>query len=214
MWRSSSWSWRSWRAWIGVVSRASVPSGSGRSVSGLQLRAGRQSRPESVASASSDPERPGSVRSAGDQLDPGRRSSSPATSARARSTSAVTVSSLGVVSRPGRAAGAGRDDELRALGRLDDQGPRRDQAGDLGVAELLQQAEDIAIDRLAPDVVAIVEVAADADGVDPRVEGRGVERDRASFAVAEDADLRLSGPRSGAGSRGRPAPAPSGPRSR
>ena len=45
-----------------------------------------------------------------------------------------------------------------------------DQAGELGVAELLEQAKDVAIDRLPPDVVAVVEVAADADGVDPRVE--------------------------------------------
>ena len=67
-------------------------------------------------------------------------------------------------------------------------GPRRDQAGQLGVAELLEQAEDVAVDRLVPDVVAVVEVAADADGVDPRVERRGVQRDRAPLAVADDAD--------------------------
>ena len=63
--------------------------------------------------------------------------------------------------------------------------------GQLGVAELVEQAEDVAVDRLGPDRVAVVEVAADAGGVDPRVERRGVERDRASFAIAEDADPGL-----------------------
>src|SRR5207302_4649215 len=84
-----------------------------------------------------------------------------------------------------------RDDKLRSLGGFDDQGPRRDERGDLGVAELLEQAEDVAIDRLAPDVIAVVEVAADADRVDPRVERRGVEGDGAAFTVAEDADAEL-----------------------
>ena len=49
-----------------------------------------------------------------------------------------------------------------APGRLDPERPWRDQRGDLGVAELLQEAEDVAIDRLSPDVVAVIEVAADA----------------------------------------------------
>ncbi len=87
------------------------------------------------------------------------------------------------------AAGAGWDDELGAFGRLDDQRARGDQAGDFGVAKLFQQAEDVAIDGLAPEIVAVVEITAHADGVDARIEGGRVEGDRAPFAVTEDADL-------------------------
>ena len=49
------------------------------------------------------------------------------------------------------AAGPRRDVDLRALRGLDDQRPRGDQARQLGVAELLEQAEDVAVDRLLPD---------------------------------------------------------------
>ena len=112
-------------------------------------------------------------------------------------------------------AGPRRDDELGPLGRLDDQGPRHDERGDLGVAELLQQSEDIAIDRLAPDVVAVVEVTADADGLDPRVERRGVERDRPSLRRSRRS-LRAAPARVPGAPvpMHRPARAPSGPRSR
>ena len=93
-----------------------------------------------------------------------------------------------------RTAGLPADDDFRALGRLDDQRSRRDERGDLGIAELLQEAEDIAIDRLPPDVVAIVEIAADADGVDPRIERRRVKRNRSPFAVPENTDLVFAAP--------------------
>ena len=87
----------------------------------------------------------------------------PSSSCRARSTSRRTSSSFGVASRPGAAARARRHDHLRPRGRLDDQRPRRDHGGQLRVAELLQQAEHVAVDRLLPDVLPRVEVAADAD---------------------------------------------------
>ena len=67
----------------------------------------------------------------------------------------------------------------------------RDQGGQLGIAELIKQAKDVAVDGLGPDRIAIVEVAAHAGRVDPRVECGGVERDTAPFAIAEDADTGL-----------------------
>ena len=62
------------------------------------------------------------------------------------------------------------------MGGLNDQCSRRHERTNLSIAELLQKAEDIAIDRLPPDIVAVVEIAADADSVDARVERRRVER--------------------------------------
>ena len=193
MWRSSSWSCRACRTRPASTSRATI-FGSGRSAAvagpaGSSRAAGSMAR-RSFSSASSVPNGPvpsgplatSSIRGAG---------SSPADSVRARSTSAVDGLERGRRQSSRRAAGPRRDDELGPPGRLDDQGPRRDQRGDLGVAELLQQPEDVPIDRLSPDVVAVVEVAADADGLDPRVERRGIQRDRPSLAVAEDPDAQL-----------------------
>ena len=47
----------------------------------------------------------------------------------------------------------------RCRGRISD--------GDLGIAEPLEQAPDVAIDRLLPDALAAIEVAADQRAVDP-----------------------------------------------
>ena len=74
---------------------------------------------------------------------------------------------------------------------LDHQPARGDQRGDLGVAELAEQAPDVAVDRLGPDPLPRAEVAADQGRVDPRVRGRGVEGDQPALAVTGDADLRL-----------------------
>jgi len=69
----------------------------------------------------------------------------------------------------------GRIDELGASGRLDDdERSGRDQGRQFGVAELVEQAEDVAVDRLGPDRIAIVELAAHAGRIDPQVECRGV----------------------------------------
>ena len=61
----------------------------------------------------------------------------------------------------------------------------------LRVAELLQQAEHVAVDRLLPDAVPVPEVAADANGLDPRVERPGIQRQHPALAVADDANLRI-----------------------
>ena len=127
----------------------------------------------------------------------GRGIGSPPTSAAARSNSACTVATLGVTSRPAprrrmaAVARLRRTGNLRRAARLDDQCPRRHQAGQLGVAKLIEQAKHVAIDRLLPHVLPRVEVAAHQRRVDPRVERRGIQRQQAAFAVADHADRPL-----------------------
>ena len=81
--------------------------------------------------------------------------------------------------QPRRARRPCRATRLRARARLDDQCPRGDHGGQFRVAELLQQPEHVAVDRLLPDVLPRVEVAAHADRVDPRVQRTGVQGQQA-----------------------------------
>src|SRR5262249_30955861 len=60
----------------------------------------------------------------------------------------------------------------------------------LRVAELGEQAPDVAVDRLGPDALPGAEVAADQRRVDPLVRGRGVEGDQAPLTVAGHTELR------------------------
>src|SRR5207247_1304623 len=46
----------------------------------------------------------------------------------------------------------------------------------------------VAIDRLRPNSLARIEIAADQSGVDTRVECRGVKGNQAAFGVASDAN--------------------------
>ena len=48
-------------------------------------------------------------------------------------------------------------------GGLDDQAARADHAGQFGIAKLLQQAEHIAVNRLFPKAIAILEITAHTD---------------------------------------------------
>ncbi len=210
LWRSSSWSWRAWRALKSAVS-CHRRAGSGRSSTAWRVsRRGSSSRQkvsEAPRRSRTGRFRPGPLvtssivgrASAGhelacpfdlglDRLEPGCRQPP------------------GAPPVPGGMTNSGplAASTIRVRGAI--------KRGDLGVAELFQQAEDVAIDGLAPDVVAVVEIAADADGVDPRVERRRVKGDRAAFAVAEDADAGLAV--AAARSANRPGRAPSGPRSR
>ena len=91
-------------------------------------------------------------------------------------------------SRAGAArAGGGWSGDAWVGASFDDQ-VACDKCGDLGVAEFAQQAEDIAVDRFAPQRLAALEVAADSGGGDTLVERGGVERQQAAFAIAADAD--------------------------
>ena len=118
---------------------------------------------------------------------------------RARSTSVRTESSAGVLMAPaGRGASALRVSGRRAghLGGsagLHDQGAWRDHAGEFRVAEFPQQAPNVAIDRLLPDILARLKIAADQRGLDARVEASRIESQQTAFAVTRDADRdRLS----------------------
>src|SRR5262245_4744409 len=70
----------------------------------------------------------------------------------------------------GAAAVARRDGHLGTPRVLDEYRPGRNEAGDLGVAELFEQPEHVAVDRLFPEPFALCEIATHARGVDPRVE--------------------------------------------
>mgnify|MGYP006915994082 CR=1 FL=1 len=78
--------------------------------------------------------------------------------------------------------------------RLDDESPRGDHGGHLGVAELTQKTEEVAVDRFAPCGLAGAESTADADGADAFVEGGSVEGEAAAFSVAAYTEGRVSLP--------------------
>ncbi len=69
--------------------------------------------------------------------------------------------------------------------------PRRNQAGNLGVAEFFQQPKDVPIGRPLPEIIPIVEVAAHTDRVDTGIQSTRVQGQQAPFAPSQDADLRV-----------------------
>src|SRR5205807_8192863 len=74
---------------------------------------------------------------------------------------------------------------------LDDQRPGRDEARQLGIAELGQVAEHVAVDRLLPQVLARLEVTAHARDGNARIEGGGIQRQQTAFAVADHSEIAL-----------------------
>ena len=83
---------------------------------------------------------------------------------------------------------AGRNLQSRPRAGFHDERPRHDQRGQLGIAEFTEQPEHVAVDRLLPDILPAVEIAADAGDVDPRIDRGGVQCEQPSFAVTDDAD--------------------------
>ncbi len=70
-----------------------------------------------------------------------------------------------------------------------DQSAGRDERSDLGVAELAEQAPDVAVDRFRPDRLSRTEIAAHHCRRDPRIDGRRIERHQSPLAVTRHADL-------------------------
>ena len=66
--------------------------------------------------------------------------------------------------------------DLRHAAVLDDQSARNDERCQFSVAKFVQQAENVAVNRLAPNALARSKVAAHAGDVDARVECGCVER--------------------------------------
>src|SRR5688572_23031336 len=66
---------------------------------------------------------------------------------------------------------------------------RQDERGELGIAEALEQAPDVAIDRFLPAARPPIEIAAHERAVDARIDGRGIEGHQAALAIADDADF-------------------------
>ena len=73
---------------------------------------------------------------------------------------------------------------------LDDEMARQHERGNLGVAEALEQAPDVAVDRLLPDAAAPVEIPADERAVDARVDRRRIEGHQTTFGMAHHANCR------------------------
>ena len=67
-------------------------------------------------------------------------------------------------------------------GMLQHERTRRDEAGDLRIAEIPQQAEDIALQRLLPHALARREVARGKHAVDPFIQRPGVQREHPALA--------------------------------
>jgi hypothetical protein len=74
---------------------------------------------------------------------------------------------------------------------LDHQLAGQDERGDLGIAEPLEQAPDVAIDRLFPHAPAAIEISAHEHAIDAGVDRSSIEGDQATFGIANDADLRV-----------------------
>ena len=89
------------------------------------------------------------------------------------------------------AAGAGRRRRIgghRAM--LQEQWSRRDHAGELRVAEVPEQAPDVALDRLLRNAFPGAEVPRDDGRLNSRIERTGVKCEQSSFEVTEDGQRR------------------------
>lgn len=86
-----------------------------------------------------------------------------------------------------------RSAHARRRGRFDDERPGHDKPGDFGVAEFREQPGDVAVDRLAPELLARTEMTAHPDRANPRVERARVERNQSALAPAEHANRQRGG---------------------
>jgi hypothetical protein len=89
--------------------------------------------------------------------------------------------------------GGGRTRDFGEPARLHDQGTGRDHPGQLRVAEFAEQAPDIAVDRLLPEILPRLEIPADQGRADPGIEARGIQGQQSAFAVSRDSDGRGTG---------------------
>ncbi len=84
-----------------------------------------------------------------------------------------------------------RPGHARARRVLEPQSPGRKQRGNFRIAELAEQAKNVAVDRLAPHFLARAEIAADHRVGNARVDRPAVQGEHSPFAVAEHADRRM-----------------------
>src|SRR5215813_5957332 len=85
-----------------------------------------------------------------------------------------------------------RSCNLDCTARFDDERPRRDHTGDLSISEFPKQSPHVAIDRLLPQLIPWLEVAADQRGPNARVDRCGVESQQSAFSVAGYSDRQLT----------------------
>ena len=84
--------------------------------------------------------------------------------------------------------GLGRDVDFRVAGGFEDERPGRYEAGDFGVSELPEEAEEVAVDRFLPQVLTGLKVSGDGRCANAGVYRRGVKCDQPALAVSEQAD--------------------------
>ena len=90
-------------------------------------------------------------------------------------------------------AGGGRAVDGGRMAVLNEQCPRVNETGQLGIAELAEQAEEIAINGLLPEPLPGIEIAADQRRRDAGVQGRRMQRDEAAFRMTGNGDRSLAG---------------------
>ena len=75
---------------------------------------------------------------------------------------------------------------------FDDQLARRDHCAQLGIAKYLQQSENISGDRLLVHrCCSVIDVSTDHRRLDSRVEGCGIKRQHATFAITHNSQLHF-----------------------
>src|SRR6185436_15398889 len=90
----------------------------------------------------------------------------------------------------------GRPGHSRHFAVLDNQVSGPNETRDLGVAELMQQAKDVPVNRLFPEALAWPEIAAYQSGINPCVERRGIEGNQSALTVAHHHEFRRLRPAS------------------
>src|SRR5205085_2314114 len=101
-----------------------------------------------------------------------------------------SVSAGRVTETRGRASLAGKG-HCRAWCEEDVQPTRQDHRGQFRVTKLLEQSEDVPVDGLFPDSIAVPKVAANTNRLNARVQRAAIKSEHSPFAVANDADFRL-----------------------
>src|SRR5439155_26290579 len=79
---------------------------------------------------------------------------------------------------------------LRPTGSFDDQSTRSNKARQFRIAELVQERPDIPIDRLLPNLLPRLKVAADQCRLDSWVKSGAIERQQTAFTISCDANWK------------------------
>ena len=76
---------------------------------------------------------------------------------------------------------------------FNNENPGADERGNLGITKLAKEAEDIAVDGLLPNAVAVAQVAAHERRFDPGVQSGGIEGQQSAFAISGNGNGHAAG---------------------